>query len=187
MRILQFADLWLKRLENFFMYGAAAATAGIMIVVVADVTMRYFLNAPLIWAYDLISNYFMVAAFFLAISATLRRNEHVRVDLLIRRLSSRARSTLAFLAYIPAAIFFAIVLREGFIRTWKAWISDDVVGGMVPWPVWLSEIFVPIGSGLIFARILHIIITQAIEAFLAEKDKASPSSEAGGNFKVASK
>lgn len=154
-KAVQMADGWIARIEDVFMYGTAAALGATMFIITADVVQRYAFNAPLTFTYDLISRYLMPAAFFLTLAQAMRRNEHVGVDLLVRRMAVRSRCALTLVVYFPTALFFAAVFYLGTLTTWDAWIEGDVLGGLIPWPMWASAIFVPIGSGLIFVRIVH--------------------------------
>jgi TRAP-type C4-dicarboxylate transport system permease small subunit len=126
----------------------------IMVIVFADVAMRYLLNSPLAWSYDLISLYLMVAVFFLALSATQRDGHHVRVDILLVRCRPRVRHAMELLGNaLTAVVMFAIVVQGSF-KVRDSWQGDAVVAGAIPWPTWATAVFVPIGAGLLLLRLL---------------------------------
>ena len=77
-------------LERGGMIVAGVCFMAIVLITAVDVTMRYAFNAPLIWAFELISDYLMVAIFFLAIATTQRAGQNIGVDILARRLPGRA-------------------------------------------------------------------------------------------------
>ena len=66
-------DRILRVMERVCSGLAAAMLLAIMLIATLDVAMRYFLNSPLGWSYDLISLYLMAGMFFLAMSSTLDR------------------------------------------------------------------------------------------------------------------
>ena len=61
-------DRILRVMERVCSGLAAAMLLAIMLIATLDVAMRYFLNSPLGWSYDLISLYLMAGMFFLAMS-----------------------------------------------------------------------------------------------------------------------
>jgi TRAP-type C4-dicarboxylate transport system permease small subunit len=84
-------DALLRRLESVVSLAAVAALFAIMLIVVADVFMRYVLNSPFAWAYDLVGLYLLATVFFLSLSSTFAAHAHVSVDLLMHRLGPRGR------------------------------------------------------------------------------------------------
>ena len=71
----------LARAETALVALSGVALAVIMVVVVADVLLRYVARSPLGWSYDLIGSYLMVAVFFLALSDTLHHHGHIAIDI----------------------------------------------------------------------------------------------------------
>ena len=55
----------------------------IMLLVVTDVFMRYALNSPFSFTYDLIGLYLLAGVFFFTLSDALREHVHVGVDILL--------------------------------------------------------------------------------------------------------
>lgn len=152
--LLRTAHRIVSVLETWCGWGASACLFAIMIIVFADVAMRYLLNSPLAWSYDLISLYLMVGVFFLALSVTQRDQHHVRVDILAARCPPRARHAMELIGNaLTAVVMFAILVR-GSAKAWSNWHSDAVVAGAIPWPTWLTAVFVPIGVGLLLLRLL---------------------------------
>nr|WP_257215276.1 TRAP transporter small permease [Pollutimonas harenae] len=126
----------------------------IMMIVVTDVTLRYFFNAPLPWSYELISLYLMVGLFFFSLSDALRDNAHVSVDLLQNCMSPRMRHAAEMVGYACASVVFGAIVYVSIQRTYISYIGDDVVAGAIAWPTWLSNIAVPIGAGLMLLRMV---------------------------------
>lgn len=151
---LRTAHRFVSTLETWCGWGAGACLFAIMIIVFADVAMRYLLNSPLVWSYDLISLYLMVAIFFLALSVTQRDHHHVRVDILLVRCPPRVRHAMELIGNALTAVVMFAILVQGGAKTWHNWQSDAVVAGAIPWPTWLTAVFVPIGAGLLLLRLL---------------------------------
>lgn len=83
---------------------AALAGCGIVLLIGASVTMRYFALAPFRFTEELVG-LLMTAAFFLALPLATLRAEHVRVLLLVAALPKRARIWIGRLAGFLGAAF----------------------------------------------------------------------------------
>jgi TRAP-type C4-dicarboxylate transport system permease small subunit len=148
----------LERIESISMAIAGVCFAAIAVITAIDVVMRYALNAPLVWAYELISDYLMVAIFFLAIGATQRRGQNIGVDILARRLPDRARAALAAVSLILMIVYVGLMGHAGWGVFLDAWDSGDVLAGVIPWPRWPALILVPIGAVLLLLRLIADLI-----------------------------
>jgi TRAP-type mannitol/chloroaromatic compound transport system permease small subunit len=94
--------------------------------------------------------YMFGALVMLGASYTLKKNEHVRVDIVYTNLPTRAQiwvdivGTLLFL--LPAAVILTYLSWPIFHN---AWVMDEMsnnAGGLIRWPV---KIFLPLGFGLL--------------------------------------
>ncbi len=157
-------DLWLTRAERLAMILAVAALLLIMTLMTADALARYGLNRPLSFVFELVGSYLMVAAFFLALSHTLREDGHVSIDGMVKLLPARLRHAVAVVVWLLAVVFFVLVFIEGIGLTWENWQSGAAKMGAILWPKWLSAIFVPIGVGLLILRLLHRLLESLLLA-----------------------
>src|SRR6476661_4473749 len=83
---------------------AALAMIGVLLMVLLSIVSRQFgFHAP---GTDAYAGYSMAAAGFLALAHTLKRNEHIRVTLLLGKLQGRARRGLEMWA-LSAAVFLS--------------------------------------------------------------------------------
>ena len=155
LRGLMAAERVLGTLDTAAMLVVAVALGGIMCVTIVDVIGRYGFNSPLEWAFTLISSYLLVAAFFLSVSYTFRQKGHVNVDIFHSRFPPRVRSAVTVATNLLAVVFIGIIFWQGVLTTWDAWVNELAEFGLISWPTWASKIFVPLGTGLLAARLLH--------------------------------
>ena len=155
-------------LEDILVNIAAASLFLIMMVVAADVFLRYMFNAPLAWSYDLISMYLMVILFFFALSNTLRVDAHIAVDILHIKIQPRTRHACLAIGYWLALGVFLLVLERSLIETWSSFINNEVSDGLIAWPIWLSWISVPIGVDLLLLRIIFRAIGHSLSVIKGE-------------------
>ena len=94
--------------------------------------------------------YMFGALVLLGASYTLKRNEHVRVDIVYSNLSTRGQIWVdifgAILFLLPATIILCYLSWPIFHNSW---VENEVsmnAGGLVRWPI---KIFLPLGFGLL--------------------------------------
>jgi TRAP-type C4-dicarboxylate transport system permease small subunit len=158
------ADRWLGRLDLGLATLAAVALLAMMGVTFVDVFMRYLLNAPLRWGFDLITNYLLAASFFFGFSFALWRNEHVAVDYFARSLPARMYHRSVGAGFLVASLMFAVVIWLGAAETWHAWEENEGLMGAYVWPTWPAKAVIPIGLLPLFLRMVHRGISHLVGA-----------------------
>ena len=94
--------------------------------------------------------YMFSALVMLGTSYTLRKNEHVRVDIVYSNISTRKQigvdifGTILFL--LPATIIMAYLSWPVFFNSWTEGEISGNAGGLIRWPV---KIFLPLGFALL--------------------------------------
>ena len=126
----------------------------LMCVVVADVGLRYFFNAPLQWSYQVISSYLMPGLFFLAVSHTLKAHSHVAVDILHNFVRPRTRFIFESVSCVVALPAFAICSWVSARTTFEQFQSGSVATSGLAVPSWTESILLPIGFTLLTLRLL---------------------------------
>ena len=114
-----------------------------------EVFVRYVLNDPTAWAFDL--SYLMYGAvFFMAGAYTLSRGGHVRADMFYRLWPERTQATVELTLYV--LFFFPGILalliagwRYGFESLRIQEVSVNSPAGM---PIWPLKMMIPFGGGL---------------------------------------
>lgn len=143
----------LAAIERIATWIAAAVMFAIMVIVSADVLMRYVFNSPFGWAYDLISLYLMAAVFFLVLSPAYRQGTHVSVDILQQRLPDRPYRLTEVVTTGASFVVFVLIAHVGWNRAADAYTQADVLAGAIPWPTWPAYALVPFGAGLLAIRL----------------------------------
>ena len=140
--------------ERIATWIAAVLMFAIMVIVAADVFMRYVFNRPFGWAYDLISLYLMAAVFFLVLSNAYLVGAHVSVDILQQTLSAKPYRVTELVTTAVSFIVFALITGAGWNRMVDSFEQGDVLAGAIPWPTWPALLLVPVGCGLLALRLL---------------------------------
>jgi TRAP-type mannitol/chloroaromatic compound transport system permease small subunit len=94
--------------------------------------------------------YLFGALVMLGASYTLKRNEHVRVDIVYSNLSTRRQIWVdifgGVLFLLPATIILCYLSWPVFYNSWTEGEISGNAGGLIRWPI---KIFLPLGFGLL--------------------------------------
>ena len=126
-------------------------------------------NAMSRYAFDLSSNawleiqwYLFAAIVMLGASHTLRKNEHVRVDILYTHMSERGKEWLDLIGtavfLVPSMLVISWYSIPFFMQSWSIQEISGNAGGLIRWPV---KILVPIGFSLVGLQGISEIIKRA--------------------------
>jgi len=126
----------------------------LMLVVVADVSLRYLFNAPLQWSYEVISSYLMPGLFFMAVSHTLKANAHVAVDILHNYVRRTTRYVFEAVCTVVALPVFALCTWVSAQHTWNDWQSAATSTSGLAVPTWTISLMLPLGFGMLSLRLL---------------------------------
>ncbi|MEM6678280.1 MAG: TRAP transporter small permease [Pseudomonadota bacterium] len=141
--------------------GALAALAGIalllmMVQTVLDVVMRNFFGGPIEGNLEIMSIYHMVALVFLPLGFVEMRHEHISVELVVRLFPSWLRRATEVLAYLVAAVFFALLTRQTWLDAVKAFEIGEILMTSMLIIVWPAKFSLPLGFGSVtLACLLH--------------------------------
>ena len=137
-------------------------------------------NAASRYAFNLSSNawlelqwYLFSAIFLLAAGWALKRNAHVRIDVISARLSPRAQAWIdllgALLFLMPMALLILYLSWPVFVQSWTGNEMSSDAGGLVRWP---AKLLIPVGFALLVLQGLSEIVKRI--AFLREPETAPP-------------
>ena len=118
-----------------------------------EVVMRYFFNAPTIWAEEL-SRLAQVWATWLAAAWTLKNRRLIAVGILYDRLPAPLRRLAAGFTLLFIAAFSAVTLYYGAAITVESARLGRKTATMLDMPLWVAEIAVPVGVGLLLVQSL---------------------------------
>jgi TRAP-type mannitol/chloroaromatic compound transport system permease small subunit len=115
-----------------------------------EVFMRYFLNDPTSWAFDM--SYIMYGAvFYMAGAYTLSRGGHVRADMFYRLWRPRTQAIVELVLYV---LFFfpgilALVVAGGAYGFESMRIREVSVNSPAGVPIWPLKMLIPFGASLL--------------------------------------
>jgi TRAP-type mannitol/chloroaromatic compound transport system permease small subunit len=149
-------EIWIRRIDILSKSIGHAFSWCVLILAAStcfEVFMRYVLNSPTAWAFDM--SYMMYGALFMMSGAyALSRNSHVRGDFIYRKWSNRTQAkvdlTLYLVFFFPA--IFAMVFTGGQYAYESLRILESSVNSPAGVPVWpLKSIIFVAGVTLMIA------------------------------------
>jgi len=127
---------------------AALAMIGVLLMVLTSILGRLLdFHLP---GTDAYAGYSMAAAGFLALAHTLRKNEHIRVTLLIGRLTGGARRGLELWALTAAVLLAGLFAWFSLRLVWQSHQFNDMSTGNDATPLWIPQIAMAVGTVLLF-------------------------------------
>ncbi|MFC2067608.1 TRAP transporter small permease subunit [Chloroflexota bacterium] len=150
-----------RKVKTFFdsINNLLATLAGILVIfimlsVVYDVVMRYFLQYRVTWTLE-ITSYCLLFITFLGTAWVLRREGHVKMDLLLNRLKPKHQATVNIITSIICAIVCLIVAWYSAETTWSSFQIQYRMASELRPPQYLTLFVIPMGSFLLFIQFLR--------------------------------
>ncbi len=134
---------------------AAVCLPAIMLVISADAILRYAINAPLQWSFDLVAYYLMIAAAYLAVSDTFRHGDHICINLLQSRMPPRLRRILDAAGSLLAMAVFTVVAAGSWVNAINAFQDREYLPGYFNMPLWPSHAPIALGTTVLVLRLAH--------------------------------
>jgi len=115
-----------------------AVAAGIiltamMLILTAEVVMRYFLRRPMAWVMES-TELILVLTCFLGTTWLLKKERHVILDVVLNRLNQRARGLANTITSCVGAITCLIIAWYAFVVTWDFFLRDVTTAGLIAIP-----------------------------------------------------
>ena len=135
--------------------------AGLLLVfstlsVATGLFSRFFLNEPISWVTE-ISEYILLYVTFLVAAWVLRQEGHVKVDIVLNLLSSKAQFVINILTSVCCAIACFIVAWYGIKVTWELFKTNAFTYTVLELPKFIFIFVIFFGSFLLFIQFIRRI------------------------------
>ena len=142
------------RSNNFLAFLGGIGIILVMLIVTAQVFMRYFLRKPISWVPE-VSEISMLYILFLGTAWVLKREGHIKMDLLLNWLNLRTQAALNFFTSILGTISCLALTYSGVHATWKAWEMGLMRHTVLDVPTYIIIAIVPVGSFMLFIQFIR--------------------------------
>jgi len=137
---------------------AALAMVGVLLMVLLSILGRQFhFHVP---GTDAYAGYSMAAAGFLALAHTLKHNEHIRVTLLIGRMSGQARRGLELCSLGCAGVLAGLFAFYSVRLAWQSHLFNDISTANDATPLWIPQIGMAVGALILLIAFLDEFVLE---------------------------
>ena len=183
MSILLAISRWIDTINEKIGLAAGWALLAAVLICSGNALIRYtFSRSSNAWLE--IQWYLFSLMFLLAAAYTLRRNEHVRIDVVVGRFSKRVQVWIDLFGFIfflmPMTLLILYLSIPYAVLSYESQEMSSNAGGLILWP---ARMMIPVGFTLLtFQGVSEIIkrigfLTGRVEASAFERQAAQPAEE----------
>ena len=138
-----------------------ALAAGITVIMAGSITysvvLRYLLNTPQTWT-DELMGYLMVAVVMFGLGETVRRGDHINVDLFTARLGPRGRVAARIWGLVAMILVAAILLHRSWGMVAFSRKVELLSDGYLAMPIWIPQSSLLVGFSLMILASLNQLL-----------------------------
>lgn len=153
MKLLHRLSAIFDRTNDGLTFLAAIFLAFITSIVSAEIVMRYLLNRSIKWVIE-VSEYSLLWVAFLSVAWALRKEAHVKMDVVLSHLKPRTQALLNVITSIVGAIICLTLAWFSAETTWHQFLMGAAREGMLQIPKAPIMAIIPIGFFFLFIQFI---------------------------------
>ena len=139
---------------------AALMMIGVLVMVLIGILGRQFnFYVP---GTDAYAGYLMAGSGFLALAHTFRRNEHIRVTLLLQSLAGGARRGLELWCLVVAVLLAAVMAYYSVRLSWQSHLFHDISTSNDATPLWIPQLGMAAGTVILLVALLDDLVLELL-------------------------
>jgi len=155
--LLTIIDRILETLCRFGTMCGALLVIATMAVVGYSVVLRYIFGEPQVWTDELVS-FWLVAIVTLGAADVLRRDGHIRIDLLTNLLPPQVQAWVDVCGLVSVILLSVVLTISGWEMVAFSWSVDLLSDGYLELPMWIPQSLIPVGFALMGLAALHRLL-----------------------------
>ena len=148
------------------------APAAMAALITYDVVMRAVFNSPSLVT-DELSGYLLVFIAFMGAAEALRHGRHIGVDILTSKLEPRSQLRLKLFSSLLTLGFMLVFWWHAVVLVYKSYVRGVTVPSALLTPVWIPQIFIPIGVTLLLMQMV-VEIAKTLNALKSDPSAHTP-------------
>ncbi len=145
----------LDKFYRFLMFLSCVSMVAAFVAIMLGVAAREFRWD--IQGLDAYAGYAIAATLFLALPGTLKHGDHIRVTLVMQRLSSRAQNLLEYWCLAAASALSVYLAWFSCRLVWVSYATHDVSPSADASPLWIPQLAMALGCIGFAASFLHAL------------------------------
>ncbi|MFO1328460.1 MAG: TRAP transporter small permease [Rubrivivax sp.] len=109
---------------------------------------------------DAYAGYLMAGSGFLALAHTLKRNEHIRVTLLLSALKGGAHRAVELWALFAATLLAALSAVYSIRLAWQSHAFNDISTGNDATPLWIPQLTMAVGNAILLLAFVDELVLE---------------------------
>ena len=109
---------------------------------------------------DAYAGYTMAACAFLALAHTLKKGEHIRVELVLQKAGPRLRRALQIWSYGLATLLAALFAFYSVRLAWQSHAFNDVSTANDATPLWMPQLAMALGTVVLFIAFVDELVLE---------------------------
>jgi len=157
----------LIRWIDIFAAAGGYVSALFMVLIVVLITVEIFLRTVFNFSTlvaDEYSAYFFVAVVMLGLALTLRDEAHIRITLILSRLSPNALRIVDILVALIAVALCSFALYHSAIMVYDTYTLEMTADSISETPVYLPQIVIPIGFLMFDLQLIAVFLRRLISS-----------------------
>lgn len=137
---------------------AALAMLGLLAMVLLSIASRQLhFHVP---GTDAYAGYLMAACGFLALAHTFKRGEHIRVTLVLNRLTGSARRALELWALSAGLLLAGLAAGYSVRLSWQSHLFNDISTANDATPLWIPQLAMAAGSLILLVAFVDELVLE---------------------------
>ena len=172
--------MWKKFLARYELIEDVLAGIGLICgvgIMFVGVVSRYVFNHPLTFVVE-VGPIFIVWSTFVGYSIALRKDEHIKMDILYLAVKGKWKRAMDLFSYICGIVFAFFMMRYGFLAMMMQRNMNRVTQ-ILEIPVWITYIIIPFIGAVLLIRYIGMIVV-FFRPRSAENASGSESEASGG-------
>lgn len=129
------------------------APVAMVALITYDVVSRGLFNSPSLFT-DEITGYLLVFIAFMGASQAQRAGRHIGVDVFTGSLPVRVRLRLKLVTSLISIGFLALFWWHAVVMVYKNYVRNVTVPSSLLTPIWIPQLFIPIGMTLLLLQMV---------------------------------
>ncbi len=127
----------------------------VAVIITYEVIMRFIFRSPTMWVTE-ISGLLCIVGSYLLFAYTLQEKGHTRVDFITAMLPARSVFFLELFTTVLGLVYSGVLTWYGVKMIQSSLLMEEVTQTL-QLPLWIPQVFVPIGAGLMFLQLLRFL------------------------------
>ena len=145
------------------LYDGAAWAAGLMMMGTLPMVLLGMIDRYVPMNFrgtDMYAGYCMAAAGFLALAHTLKKNEHIRVTLILNGLNPNNKRLLEIWCLIAAVLLSGLFCFYAIKLSYQSWDFNDVSTGNDATPLWIPQLGMALGTLILLIAFIDELVLE---------------------------